>query len=328
MISVAKPGIDRRQASVAAVQEEETMVVEARQTPQHRTPPQPGPQKQKKKKPSKIAMVRMGYEQLVCTVVRPPRVSYGVEDLGMPCKRVNGAFVERVDFEVANDRGETLRCSRWAPNPATRRHILYLHSNSSCRLAVVRSPLLATAASLGATLVAFDFAGCGISDGDVVTLGIHERADVAKLIATIKARDPAAQIVLWGRSMGAASALLYCEAYDDPAVSALVLDSPFLSLKTLADDVVKRVAPKAPRCGVACLLCCLKRSVKSRTGGVDVMKVSCEPAARKATRPLFVSGVRDVLAPPKTHGEPLERAYAAPSKLLTFDGERPPRPWI
>ena len=323
-----KPGLARRPTEAAF---DEAIMVEARQTPQHRTPPQPGPQKQKKKKPSKIAMVRMGYEQLVCTVVRPPRVSYGVEDLGMPCKRVNGAFVERVDFEVANDRGETLRCSRWAPNPATRRHILYLHSNSSCRLAVVRSPLLATAASLGATLVAFDFAGCGISDGDVVTLGIHERADVAKLIATIKARDPAAQIVLWGRSMGAASALLYCEAYDDPAVSALVLDSPFLSLKTLADDVVKRVAPKAPRCGVACLLCCLKRSVKSRTGGVDVMKVSCEPAARKATRPaLFVSGVRDVLAPPKTHGEPLQRAYAAPSKLLTFDGEHnSPRPrWI
>ena len=99
-------GIDR-QATEAAFPS--AIMVEARQTPQHRTPPQP---KQKKKKPSKIAMVRMGYEQLVCTVVRPPRVSYGVEDLGMPCKRVNGAFVERVDFEVANDRGETLRCSR------------------------------------------------------------------------------------------------------------------------------------------------------------------------------------------------------------------------
>ena len=294
------------------------------------------------RKPSRLQMIRKGYDQLVCTVVRPPRVSYGVEDLGMPCKRVNGAFVERCDFDVVNDRGETLKCSKWTPqtsgassssssSPARHRHVLYLHSNSSCRLAVVRSPLLATAASLGATLVAFDFAGCGISDGDCVTLGVRERDDVAKVVAHILEGDPAARIVIWGRSMGAASALLYCEAFDEPSVAALVLDSPFFSLMTLADDVVKRVAPRAPKCGVSCLLCCLRRSVTKRTRGVNVLAVSCEAAAKAATRPaLFVSGLRDVLAPPQTHGEPLERIYAAPSKLLKFDGEHnSPRPrWI
>ena len=159
--------------------------------------------KAKQKKPGKIAMIRMGYEQLVCTVVRPPRVNYTVEDLGMVCKRINGCFVERKDFDVENARGEILKCSKWCPTKATHRHILYLHSNSSCRLAVVRSPLLQTAVSLESTLVAFDFAGCGISDGDVVTLGINEKDDIGRVVAQIKRDDPDAEIVIWGRSMGA-----------------------------------------------------------------------------------------------------------------------------
>lgn len=285
----------------------------------------------KKKKPSKLAMIRLGYEQLVSTVVRPPRVSYDVGDLGTIKRRINGATVERVDFEVENARGEILRCSKWSPNTASHRVILYLHSNSSCRLAVVRSPLLPTAASVGASLVSFDFAGCGISDGDVVTLGVNEADDIAKVVARIKADDPGARIVLWGRSMGAASALLYCGRTDDPAVLALVLDSPFLSLQQLADDVVQRVAPRAPRCGVACLLCCLRRSVAKRARGVNVMRVTCADAARSAAKPaLFVCGTRDVLAAPKTHGEPLEAMYAGDSRLLEFDGEHnSPRPrWI
>ena len=41
---------------------------------------------------------------------------------------------------------------------------------------------------------------------------------------------------LWGRSMGAATALMY--AASDPSIGALVLDSPFSSLPDLALELV------------------------------------------------------------------------------------------
>ena len=62
-----------------------------------------------------------------------------------------------------------------------------------------------------AVLVAFDFAGCGVSGGDHVTLGLDERDQVAAVLKRLKADEPAAEFVIWGRSMGAASALLYAD---------------------------------------------------------------------------------------------------------------------
>jgi alpha-beta hydrolase superfamily lysophospholipase len=42
---------------------------------------------------------------------------------------------------------------------------------------------------------------------------------------------------LWGRSMGAATAILY--AHMDPSIAGMVLDSPFSSLSTLAKELVE-----------------------------------------------------------------------------------------
>ena len=71
--------------------------------------------------------------------------------------------------------------------------------------------------------------------------------------------------------------------------------------------------------------------MRRRAKGVDVLGVSCEPAARTATKPaLFLAGSRDVLAAPATHARPLEALYGGPSTLLVFDGEHnSPRPrWV
>ena len=117
-------------------------------------------------------------------------------------RRRAGDTLEREDFEVVSSRGEALRCSRWRPSKPTDRHVLYLHSNSSCRLAAVRSPLLATAASVGATLVAFDFAGCGVSDGDHVTLGLDERDQVAKVPPPSGTLDETRSVSLFSCGVG------------------------------------------------------------------------------------------------------------------------------
>jgi len=42
---------------------------------------------------------------------------------------------------------------------------------------------------------------------------------------------------LWGRSMGAATSLLY--GATDPSIACMVLDSPFTSLTTVAKELVE-----------------------------------------------------------------------------------------
>ena len=284
-----------------------------------------------KKKESKITLIRRGYDNLVQTVVRPPRIAYTTEDLGPTLKALRGAVYERTDFEVVHNKLK-LKCSRWAREgePRPKKVVLYLHSNSSCRLAVVRSPVLATCACARAALVSFDFAGCGISEGDTVTLGLRERDQVEAVLAELRRWAPGARVCIWGRSMGAAAALLHGEKYPDGA-RGLILDSPFLSFRALKNDLIQRAAPKAPKCGVACVMCCLACSARRRTRGCNPTTVDCGRAAAAATAPaLFLAGARDKLAAPATHARPLEARYKAPSTLLVFDGEHnSPRPsWV
>lgn len=48
----------------------------------------------------------------------------------------------------------------------------------------------------------------------------------------------ASRYLLWGRSMGAASALLYAARYPNHDLCGLILDSPFCSFRRLARDLV------------------------------------------------------------------------------------------
>ncbi|KAJ8611470.1 hypothetical protein CTAYLR_005152 [Chrysophaeum taylorii] len=265
--------------------------------------------------------IRVAYEKLVASVIRPPRVNYDPSELGPRIRRVAGRVVERVDYELLNQRGEILACSRWSPKRPSNDVVVYLHSNSSCRLAAVKSPVLETVSKSSASLVAFDFSGCGRSEGDYVTLGVQEKDDVATVVEDIRRSSPDAKIILWGRSMGAVSAILFGQ------VDAMVLDSPFSSMRQLVDDVAKRALPRVPSCCVGCIAFQLRRSAKKRTR-CDVLKVSATEAARVARAPaLFIAADRDALAPPDTHSAYLASIWAASATIVRFDGEHnSPRP--
>ena len=91
-----------------------------------------------KKKESKITLIRRGYDNLVKTVVRPPRIAYTTKDLGPTLKALRGAVYERTDFEVVHNKLK-LKCSRWAREgePRPKKVVLYLHS---CLLYTSPSP--------------------------------------------------------------------------------------------------------------------------------------------------------------------------------------------
>ena len=73
----------------------------------------------------------------------------------------------------------------------------------------------------------FDFRGHGESEGDLVTLGAHERRDVAAAVRFVEDRG-LGPTALFGISMGAATAIV---AAPHLPVAAVVADAPFAELR-------------------------------------------------------------------------------------------------
>ena len=66
-------------------------------------------------------------------------------------------------------------------------------------------------------------------------MGWYERDDIAMVVDYLRKSDYVSTIGLWGRSMGAITAMMHADR--DPSIAGLVLDSGFTSLKELAYDL-------------------------------------------------------------------------------------------
>ena len=113
--------------------------------------------------------------------------------------------------------------------------IIYMHGNSSCRLEAFDLAQFILPANI--TLFCFDFAGCGKSEGEYISLGWHERDDVNVIVNYLRNQRKVNTVGLWGRSMGAATALLHADR--DPSIAGLVLDSAFADLKQLVFELAQ-----------------------------------------------------------------------------------------
>jgi len=176
---------------------------------------------------------------LVNAIIRPPRCDYEIVQLGPKSFLFCGRPFRRRDFVLRNSRDLAIVCSMWEPvhrpNPVLP-CVIYMHGNSSARLEAI--PQLSLVLSLGATLVTFDFCGSGLSDGEYVSLGFYEKDDLQCVIEYLREEGNTSTIALWGRSMGAATALLHGER--DPSIAGMVLDSAFADLQQLAEEMVEK----------------------------------------------------------------------------------------
>lgn len=81
-----------------------------------------------------------------------------------------------------------------------------------------------------------DFAGCGISEGEYISLGYFEKFDAKLVMDYVKKEKPITEFGLWGRSMGAATTLMTALKEDD-TIRYIVMDSSFTSIKNLCKDI-------------------------------------------------------------------------------------------
>jgi alpha-beta hydrolase superfamily lysophospholipase len=89
------------------------------------------------------------------------------------------------------------------------------------------------------SLCIFDYTGYGYSEGKYSTLGLKEQDDLASVIAHIKKEYKVPSVMVWGRSMGAVTAILLATRPSGcPQIDGMVLDSPFSSTKEMVMQIL------------------------------------------------------------------------------------------
>lgn len=252
---------------------------------------------------------------------------YDVEDLGPKRFRLNKHVFIRRDLELKNEQGFELVCSHFVPakSPDAKRPcVVYLHGNSSSRFESFS--VLPFLLQKGLTVFCLDLSGSGLSGGEYISLGWHEEQDLRTVLEHLR-RDPTvSSIGLWGRSMGAATAVL--RASKDDRVSACVLDSPFASLNLVATEVVQR-SFKVPKFLVNAGIQMLRREVRAKAN-FDVLELVPERAAYEASCPALFGAAEDDCFVLPHHARKVYEAWAGEKSLFDFTGGHngPRPPWF
>ncbi|GAB5359346.1 hypothetical protein AAMO2058_000536200 [Amorphochlora amoebiformis] len=143
--------------------------------------------------------------------IRPPRASYSNRALGPRIQKLslwNGEIlhIERLDFHIRNRRKYAIECTLYTPltegKQGKKGCILYCHGASGGRLDGL-TDAWEICMQHQLSLCTFDFSGCGLSQGETVTLGFFEEDDVRCVVKHLVNFYKYEEIVLWGRSMGA-----------------------------------------------------------------------------------------------------------------------------
>lgn len=157
----------------------------------------------------------------------------------------------------------------------------------------------------GWNVVLPDLRGHGLSEGAYVGYGWDDRLDTVTWISRIMRRDPQAQIVLHGVSMGAATALLTTGGALPGSVRAAVSDCSYTSALAIMRHVYLRDGGKGP---VAPALSALRATARRRAR-FDLKNADVLRAVRASKTPtLFIHGVNDDFVPATMMAELYENA--------------------
>jgi hypothetical protein len=254
---------------------------------------------------------------------------------------IGGIECCRCDFQIVNARGQTLRASHYLPLSVQGRRVpsarsssssstgsgdaggplpclIYCHSNSGSRRDAEEA--VVHLLPMGVGVLAFDAAGSGLSEGDWVTLGAREAEDLACVVRHLRASGAVSTLAVYGRSMGAVTALLFAasdEAAADDAgddrggrLCAIVCDSPFARLSDLILEIIRSQRLPVPGVLLKGALALMRGTVK-RKAGFDLREASPLDVVRRCRVPcLFGHALADSFIP-VSHSERLVAAYGA-----------------
>jgi len=164
-----------------------------------------------------------------------------------------------------------------------------------------------------------DQRGHGNSQGSYVGWGYDERLDLVAWINYIVRRDPEAEILLHGVSMGAATVLMATGGPLQEQVKAAVADCSYTTIEQEMKHTLTRRVRKALNIPTPLPFSALFSSLRSitlRRAGYDLRDVApVEAVSHSKTPTLFIHGVCDEVVPPSMMGK-LYEAARCPKKFL------------
>jgi dienelactone hydrolase len=149
-----------------------------------------------------------------------------------------------------------------------------------------------------------------------VSLGFFEREDLKAVIHFLRASKRVSTVALWGRSMGAATALMHGDR--DPSIAAMILDSPFADLTQLAEEMVDKGREHGlvvPGFVVSIAISFLRGSVK-KNAGFNIKDISPIKRVDQCFIPaLFVAGEGDDFINPR-HSHMIHAKYSGDKNMV------------
>jgi hypothetical protein len=206
----------------------------------------------------------------------------------------------------------------WVGAPAPKGTVVLVHGLNRSRIEMVRRVPFVHESGWNALVL--DLRHHGASGGEATTFGVKEKQDVLAAAGLARERSPG-PVVLWGVSLGAASAVL--AGAEDAAVAGVISDSSFRSL----DDTVRhhlqlfrgfrwwlRLVPSWPVADLALFW-------MGRRGGFEPAAADVVSAARRLQgRPaLFVANSDDRRMPKEIAFE-LREAAGERAQVLVVPG--------
>ncbi len=287
-------------------------------------------------------------DELVGLVLRPPRMQYSVVQHFGPTRYAISPFrppINRTDFTVMNERGLKLVASIWyageliptKQKQQNRTCVVYCHGAGSSRLDAISDGCVELCAmQYGLAVIAFDFAGSGQSEpsasatashhpsDEYITLGYREPLDVVSVISHAVRNWRFYRFAIWGRSMGAVTAVRLAAAdyptatatashataasapapapappvvaNRDYAIVGLICDSPFSHLWTCIGSIIAHYKTNSVAKAIAgsIALPLVRSAISDRITGFDIKEFDiCKSGVKCRAPALFLHASGD-----------------------------------
>ncbi|XP_022845215.1 uncharacterized protein LOC111368194 isoform X2 [Olea europaea var. sylvestris] len=160
--------------------------------------------------------------------------------------------------------------------------------------------------------------GSGLSDGDYVSLGWHEKNDLKVVVSYLRSNEKISRIGLWGRSMGAVTSLLY--GAEDPSIAGMVLDSAFSNLFDLMMELADVYKIRLPKFTVKVAVQYMRRAIRKKAK-FDINHLDCLQVAPKTFIPALFGHAKDDKFINLRHSETIFKSYVGDKSIIKFDGD-------
>lgn len=264
--------------------------------------------------------VKYSYENCWRYIIRPPRDDYDLSELELDYFKLKEQISYiREDYTILSKRNYLMQCSFYRIDPSKRIPyirpcVIYLHGNSSSRMEGKKMAFYLL--NKGIDLFVFDFPGSGKSEGEYISLGYHEKEDVRVIVDFVEKLPGVGNIGIWGRSMGAATALLY--SYNDERIKAQCVDSPFAEFRELSIQLCKKEI-NLPEFIINSVLYFLKKTIKKKNDmDIDQLR-PIDYAEISKTPTFFIHAMKDELIP-YSHTLRIYEKYAGKKSINIVEG--------